>query len=157
MLVVMLLTALLLMLISTGQAPAWNAKWSPNGARIAFTGRAPGNPQLQVWVMNADGTQSAPLTHLAPQEGRAQVPDWSPDGRAIAFQANTPDRSSHLWRVDVTTGVSTRLLAHADVFMDETPAWFRDGTRLAFQSTRTGRWEIWSVNVDGTDLRQVTR
>ncbi|MBK9238931.1 MAG: PD40 domain-containing protein [Acidobacteria bacterium] len=136
---------------------AWNAKWSPDGARLAFTGRAPGNPQLQIWTMNSDGSKSAPLTHLPPGDGRAQVPAWSPDGRSIVFQSDTPDRSSHLWRVEVRTGTTTRVLDHAEVFLDETPVWFPDGQRLAFQSTRTGRWEVWTVKIDGTELRQITK
>ena len=40
---------------------------------------------------------------------------------------------------------------------DEVPAWVPNGTRLAFQSDRTGRMEIWTMNADGSKPRQVTR
>jgi Tol biopolymer transport system component len=36
------------------------------------------------------------------------------------------------------------------------PRWSPDGKQLAFFSTRTGDWEIWTSDVNGNDLRQVT-
>jgi len=34
------------------------------------------------------------------------------------------------------------------------PRWSPDGTRIAFTSDRTGHYEIWTVNADGTNFRQ---
>ena len=50
-----------------------------------------------------------------------------------------------------------KLAPHTERYLDETPAWFPDAKRLAFQSNRTGRMEIWVMNADGTVPRQVTR
>lgn len=36
------------------------------------------------------------------------------------------------------------------------PRWSPDGSLIAFSSNRTGRYEIWTVNADGTDPRQIT-
>jgi TolB protein len=43
------------------------------------------------------------------------------------------------------------------MYLDELPAWFPDGTRIAFQSNRTGSWEIWVMNADDSGVRQLTR
>jgi Tol biopolymer transport system component len=64
---------------------------------------------------------------------------------------------AHIWVIDVASGSATRLAPHAAPRLDETPSWFPDGKRLAFQSDRTGRMEIWTMKTDGTDPRQVTR
>ena len=43
-----------------------------------------------------------------------------------------------------------------DVFKDRGATWSPDGKTLAFYSTRAGKWETWSIRVDGSDLRQLT-
>lgn len=36
------------------------------------------------------------------------------------------------------------------------PAWSKDGTKIAFSSNRSGEFEIWTMNPDGTDPQQIT-
>jgi Tol biopolymer transport system component len=33
------------------------------------------------------------------------------------------------------------------------PAWSPDGSQIAFLTDRTGRWEIWVMNADGSQQR----
>lgn len=143
--------------ITDGSTIAWNTRWSPDGKRIAFTGRDAGG-RLHVYLMNSDGSGRRQLTRIAPKEGQAQGPAWSPDGRQIAFQASSGiGHAGHLWIADVAAQTARKLAAHTQAYLDEVPAWFPDGKRLAFQSDRTGRMEIWAMNADGSGQRQVTR
>jgi TolB protein len=86
------------------------------------------------------------------------MPAWHPDSHQLAFQANasSPKAKSTLWVVDLATTGAMEIAPHQAGYLDETPSWFSDGQRLAFQSNRTGRMEIWTINVDGSDLRQLT-
>jgi Tol biopolymer transport system component len=43
-----------------------------------------------------------------------------------------------------------------DQFFDRYPRWSPDGRRIAFASDRSGNYEIWTINADGTNLRQLT-
>lgn len=43
-----------------------------------------------------------------------------------------------------------------DSFFDRYPRWSPDGRRVAFASDRSGGYEIWMIDVDGTNLRRVT-
>ena len=49
--------------------------WSPDGTRIAFVSFEVGQGNLDVWVMNADGTAPMRLTQEA---GPDLAPDWQP-------------------------------------------------------------------------------
>ena len=99
------------------------------------------------------------------------LPSVSPDGLRIAFVSNrvgakdlfvigadgTGEMQLTHHVIDIRTGVDRRLGAHDQSWFDETPSWFPDGKRLAFQSNRTGRMEVWVMNADGSDQRQLTR
>lgn len=116
---------------------------SPDGSRIAF-------------LSNRDGSGLRQLTHVSAEEGQAQVPAWSADGRELAFQVSKP-HLAHVWTADLATGAARKLAAHTEPCLDEVPAWFPDGKRFAFQSDRGGSIEIWVMNADGSEPRQVTR
>lgn len=76
-----------------------HARWSPDGKRIAFL-RAPGHGvkpanaaerergvgQPQIWIISMDGGEARQLTWLRYGAGE---PVWSPDGKSIAFSAQT--------------------------------------------------------------------
>jgi len=145
--------------ITDGSSIAWNTHWSPDGKRIAFTGRNDPNGELAVFVMNADGSERHQLTRIAPEEGGAQWPVWSPNGRQLAIQVNNRQQknSAHIWIVEVATGAARKLAVHVQPYLDETPSWFPDGKRIAFQSNRSGRMEVWTMNADGSGERQLTR
>lgn len=143
-------------------AMVFNAVYSPDQKQIAYA-RADSTRQLQVWVMNADGSGARQLTRFGAEDGSPQWPAWSPDGSRIAIQSgrynrqNPSENTAHVWVIDVKTGAPTRLNPHARPYLDETPSWFPDGKRIAFQSDRTGRMEVWVMNADGSGATQVTR
>lgn len=144
--------------ITDGSSIAWNNHWSPDGKLIAFTGRNDPKGELAVFVMNADGSSRRQVTHVPAEEGGAQWPVWSPNGRQMAIQVNNrrQKNSAHIWIVNVATGEAHKLAAHTQAYLDETPSWFPNGKRIAFQSNRTGKMEVWVMNADGSSTRQVT-
>lgn len=139
----------------------FNAAWSPDGRRIAYT-RVDSARRLEVWVMDADGTGAHRVSRIPDGEGNPQWPAWAPDGRRLAIQVgkyegrNSAANTSHIWVLELASGAATKLAAHDRPYLDETPAWFPDG-RIAFQSDRTGRMEVWVMHADGTGARQLTR
>ena len=148
--------------LTKAPSAAFNAVYSPDQSQIAFA-RADSTRQLQVWLMNADGTAERQLTRFAAEDGSPQWPAWSPDGVRLAIQSgkynrHTPaENTAHIWLIEVKSGAATRLNTHTTPYLDETPSWFPDGRRIAFQSDRSGRMEIWVMNADGTGAVQVTR
>ena len=62
--------------------------WSPDGKRIVFCCRR-GGPDLEICVMNADGTGQMQLTDNAIGD---LTPSWSPDGQKIVFHRRVGQR-----------------------------------------------------------------
>ncbi len=142
--------------VAGGATTAWNPAWSPDGKRLAYT-YGDSSRVLQVHVVKNNGKDDRAVTASTRDVGSAQLPAWSPDGKRIAYQVGLrAPRTSHVWVADADGGNATKLAPHDTPYLDEAPAWFPDGKRIAFQSDRTGAMEIWVMNADGTEARQVT-
>ena len=61
---------------------AADASWSPNGQQVAFEADPNGDGDLEIFIMNADGSNVRQLTN---SPGWDFWPDWFPNGRQIAF------------------------------------------------------------------------
>ncbi len=131
--------------------------WSPDGTRIAFQSTREGRDDL--FVMNGDGGAVRKLT-----DGRGwnEYPSWSPDGQWITFNSSrdgVPDSGGTLYYRDLYMvradgGGIRRLTMHSGSNIDA--AWRPDGRTLAFRSNRSGTWDIYTMELDGSALRQLT-
>ncbi|MBG0564395.1 amidohydrolase family protein [Actinoplanes aureus] len=73
----------------------------------------------------------------------------SPDGRRIAM-----DLAGVLWVLPAAGGPARRLTG--DLFDVAQPDWAPDGGTIAFQSYRTGTFDLWLIRPDGSGLRRLT-
>jgi TolB protein len=76
----------------------------------------------------------------------------SPDGQSLAFYSAGRQEDLFVARND---GTNRRRLTN-DPARDRGPSWAPGGRKIAFFSDRTGSYEIWTINSDGTGLTQVT-
>ncbi|MBY0494265.1 MAG: hypothetical protein K2Y23_08610 [Cyanobacteria bacterium] len=123
--------------------------WSPSGTQIAFASGRSGTPQI--YVIGVDG---AGIRRIS-QESYADRPTWSPAPyNEIAFSARTGP-GFDIKILTIATG-ETRQITFGEG-TNESPAWSPNGRHLAFMSTRAGRSQIFTVDRDGRNLRQITR
>ena len=94
--------------------------------------------QMEIWVMNADGSGERQVTHLG---GANFAPFFHPDGNRIIFasnhhviEADPRSRNFDLLLVDLD-GQHLRQITYSDAF-DGFPMFSPDGTKLAFASNR---------------------
>lgn len=81
-------------------------------------------------------------------------PDWSPDGRSLAFVRSCAG-SAELYLVDADGTNLVRLTETPG--REGSPAWSPDGQRLAYVYTpESADREIWIMAPDGSDARPVT-
>lgn len=120
--------------------------WSPDGTRIAFASNAGGDVDL--WTMAPNGADRRQLTSSPDFDTE---PAWSPDGASLVFRRSTAGVGSDLAVISANGGEVRRL----DVAGEQRlPVWSPDGGRVVFvqQATLTDRPDLYSVNVDGSDL-----
>lgn len=130
---------------------------SPDGSRIAYVSLASSYPTIQVMVMNADGSNQRSVFTYQSREQRDDVgrliyrPDWSPDGRYLAFGADDDDnRTITLLVIDVTTGEVQRLIEEG-----HGPAWSPDGQRIIYKPAGD-RQILYVADANGQTLSQLT-
>ena len=142
-----------------------NPDWSPDGRQIAFTSERNSDWEFDIWggnwevyVMTPDG---ANLVNLTKHPAKDLNPDWSPDGKQIAFTSNREgNREVYVMNADGTNPIN--LTNHPA--RDSSPAWSPDGMRIAFSTNRDGNWEkkpndnweVYVMNADGANLINLT-
>jgi TolB protein len=83
----------------------------------------------------------------------ALEPDWSPDGRQLAFMSPVNGRGQ-LFVKDIDSGEIRRLTGDESEY--QLPAWSPDGRRIAFKSHRDGNYEVSTMRPDGGDFINLT-
>jgi len=118
--------------------------WSPDGRSLVFTG------YRGLMGQSVDGKISWQLT----TDPRDTTPAWSPDGTKVAYVHRQHDHWE-IYVIDVTTGRQRRLtntpaLVDGSPASSVSPAWSPDGRHIAFLTNRTGKWQIWVMEANGS-------
>lgn len=148
--------------ILSGRLAATGLTWSPDGRFLAASFeqasttlpcRARQDPGM--YRFRPDGSR---LRDLGARFGTD--PDWSPDGRRIVFRdwRRTCHACGQIW-VMRADGARQRLLADPPrrYLGYYAPAWSPSGNGIAFLAQRNGRFSLWRMASDGSDLRRVRR
>jgi hypothetical protein len=113
--------------------------WSPDGRELIYS------MQGSLWRQRV-GTREA--RQLTSGSGYDYQPDWSLDGRYVAYVSYRDD-AIELRLLDLSTGENRSLLADGAVYVE--PRWSPDGRQLAFvSSAHEGRWHIFLASVDSS-------
>lgn len=127
-----------------------DAVLSPDGNQIAFSLSTSGSiDDNNIWLIDVDGKNQQKLTNM---QGLQHDPSWSPDGKRLYFLSGKGGQAHDIWQLTLATHETEQLTANSLYQFDVAAA--TDGA-IAFSSNRTGNYEIWIHNKDGT-LRQVT-
>ena len=127
---------------------------SPDGQYAVWSGRR------DLWIAPVSGKTAA--RKLAYIRGNNSHPQWSPDGKKIAFVSN---RGTHSLIGIYELGSQTLSYADPSVFRDMLPRWSRDGSKLAFLrltgsgggffSGRLMPWGIWVWDAATAKVKEI--
>jgi len=97
--------------------------WSPTGDRLVYCSDDRGSPQL--YISSASGVSE--MDHLVTGDSYCTKPDWSPDGKWIAFTT----RLGGQFQIGVYN-LATRTAQLITTTGGEDPAWTRDSRHLVY-------------------------
>ncbi len=113
-----------------------SAAWSPDGRELVYSMGG------SLWRQRVGSGEARQLTD---DPDYAYQPDWSPDGRFIAYAAYTGS-AIDLRLLDLGSGATVSVVADGSVNLE--PRWSPDGRRLAYVSTAyQGRFHVFLVDV----------
>jgi TolB protein len=125
--------------------------WNATLGRIAYSSDAVDRDEI--WTVSPQG--GAPTRVTNRPNAVAWEPSFSADGQWIVFESHNlaGNDPGTIWKVRLDGSSLTQLTSGSD---DREPNWSPKGDRILFQSMRSGNWDIWTMNVDGSQILQVT-
>jgi Tol biopolymer transport system component/DNA-binding winged helix-turn-helix (wHTH) protein len=136
--------------------PRWSSieqvAWLGDGSGMLVVARDGASKPAQIWMLDVPGGSARRVTNDLNEYNKLGV---TPDSRLLVVEQQTS--FNHVWVVpDGDTARAKQLTFGA---MDSDGLYglsWTPGGRILFVSNRTGEYEIWSMNADGSDSRQLT-
>jgi Tol biopolymer transport system component len=127
--------------------------WLPGNREILFSARE------SLWRLIVPGTHTPARLPFAGEDGIMPAVSRFESGRArLIYVRNFQD--TNIWRVEVPApgapATAPPEIAVSSTRRDSTPQLSPDGRRVVFASTRSGAWEIWLADRDGSKAVQLT-
>ena len=125
---------------------------SPDGTKITYCSLRK-DQYSQIYIANSDGTGEKRITTI--NSGDSCGPVWSHDGKKIAFYSFAlphPSRNPAIWVMDPDGSNMKRIAEHG-----LSPSWSPDDKQMAFASNRDGKFQIYAMSSDGSNVRRLTK
>jgi TolB protein len=107
----------------------------------------------EIYISDYDGANAYRVTANRNLNVR---PDWSPDGRSLAYTSWESGYQDIYVIHPFGGGPRSRPAGGTAEARNMLGTWSPDGTKLAFASTRSGSLDVWVVNRDGSGVRNLT-
>jgi len=130
--------------LTSDTAQKWGLAWTPDGREIVFANVG------WLWKVSRRGGQPEKL-----QFGQDGVQPSIRGNRLVYVHLKF---NNNIWRRELNSSVPASL---PDKFITSTrmesgPQFSPDGSKIAFESTRSGAYEVWLCRSDGSSLMQLT-
>jgi len=133
---------------------SWMPAISPCGKKAAYVVDA--KTSLNLYQINLDGSENKQLTF----GGLNIVPCWTPDGKHLLYSHSPAPHKTpvRIYKMDADGKNKKMLLDKKGKYWEMVPTISPDGKQVAFTSNRSGdgKYEIWKVNMDGSNLTRLT-
>ncbi|HSU60289.1 MAG TPA: winged helix-turn-helix domain-containing protein [Bryobacteraceae bacterium] len=120
-------------------------RWSPDGARLAFTDVRYG----KIWKTYVISSTGGAPQQIMPDDTRAELdPSWSPDGTSIVFGGSVGDAKRGIHRLNLQTHAVSTVPGSEGLFSPQLSpngryiaAFPTDASKLMLYDLKTGEWQ----------------
>lgn len=121
---------------------------SPDGLRIAFTGRSPGSGDIWIW-----DTRSGEAERLTFDPAEDEYPVWSPDGNSVIYTSAHSSTTRRIFIKSIEAGTQPRLLRMWPLHLHVSSSW---GDWLAaYDYHPENGLDSWAISLDGKEALAV--
>jgi Tol biopolymer transport system component/DNA-binding winged helix-turn-helix (wHTH) protein len=137
-------------------APRWHEAfqtvWLADGTGLLVVARERPEAPFQIWRLSYPSGEAVRVTNDLQSYGTIT---YSANSNTLIAQQEI--WNSHIWVLPETDTAGSRQLTSGTNVLDGTfgLAWMPDG-RIIFSSNRAGEFDLWTVETDGSELRQLT-
>ena len=135
--------------ITNGQSTALTPRYSPDYSKIAYVSYLNGFARIFVYDIGS-GRQ----TLITESQNPTFAPRWSPDGRWILYSMAVAGNTD-IYRIGSGGGGTPQRLTDTPG-IDVGGSYSPDGTRVVFESDRSGSQQVYVMNADGSDQRRIS-
>jgi Tol biopolymer transport system component/DNA-binding winged helix-turn-helix (wHTH) protein/predicted Ser/Thr protein kinase len=142
--------------------------FKPEGTPHLLVDKGYGSFKGMTWTSNRDIVYSvglpsdARLWRMRVGAGFPERLNWAAPGACLPATAPAQHRLAYtafsftgkLWRMDLRTGERRTIVGSR--YEEDFPQYSPDGRKVAFQSDRSGNFEVWTCDADGTNCQQLT-
>ncbi len=133
---------------------AQHPTWMPDSKEILFSARS------GLWRLSVSAEREPAHLPFVGDYGLMPVVSRSQSGRAPNLVYVRSFEDANIWRVETSSpgaaASSPPVASISSTRLDDMPQFSPDGRRVAFTSDRSGGWEIWLSDPDGSNAVQLT-
>jgi len=130
--------------------------WSPDGTKLVFSTEIDFEYELVISDLNGDVITQLTDSSKYPGENLNWHPSWSPDGTEIIFSSNFKKGDFDIYKIRLDEPENIIQLTNLFSSVEWTPTWSPDGTEIIFSGNRGESWDIYIMDANGENLRQLT-
>ena len=145
----------LLMSDNTSNVNLPGSSWNATIHAIVFSSDR--EPHDEIYLIDENGSTGDEVRITDRQNKQSFEPTLSPDGRWVVFESHDIDVEDDgiitIYKLDHSSGYINLTFPQQNC---KQPNWSPTGDRILYQRFASGKWSVWTMNTDGSDVTRVT-